>query len=158
MKFSRTIQMKDMNKHILLIVIVLLSGLSMACVMEESPLPDKNDSAIVTTPRHSNQTEPEVEIILFHGTRKCTSCIVVGQWLDEVVHTYYKDEVGSGTITFREVNAEIDRKMAAEYGVRYVSVYINHEMYPDAFRYYGDHDRFVEAVRKKIDEELQNGP
>ena len=150
------IQMENMNKYILLFVIVLFLSLSMACVMEDSTVPAKNDSDIVTTPEHSNQAEPKVEIILFHGTHRCTSCIVMGQWLDEVVHTYYKNEVENGIITFQEVNAETDRTMAAEYGVRYVSVYINREMYPDAFRY-GDYDSFVEAIRKKIDLELQNG-
>jgi hypothetical protein len=155
--------MKDINKnkYILLVAIVLLSSLSMACVMEEDAVPAKNDSVITDTPgpseNNETQTEPKVEIVLFHGTRRCTSCIVTGQLLDEVVHTYYSGEVENGSITFREVNAETDRKTAAEYGVRYVSVYINHEIYPDAFTYYNDHDRFVEVVRKKIDEELQNG-
>jgi len=149
------------SKYILLVAIVLLSSLSMACVMEDDSSPDKNDSANVITPgdfeSKENQTEPAVEIILFHGTRRCTSCIVTGQLLDEVLHTYYSGEVGNGTITFREVNAETDRKTAAEYGVRSISVYINHELYPDAFKYYADPDRFAEEMRKKIDEALLNG-
>jgi hypothetical protein len=133
----------------------------MACVTVEDPEPDKNGSAIVTAPGDSEskkiRTEPAVEIVLFHGTRRCTSCIVTGQLLDEVLHTYYSGEVENGTITFREVNAETDRKTAAEYGVRYVSVYINHELYSDALKYYNDPDRFVEGIRKKIDEALLNG-
>ena len=149
------------NKYILFVAIVLLSSLSMACVMEDDAAPDANGSAIVTTPGDSSkesQTEPAVEIILFHGTRRCTSCIVTGQLLDEVLHTYYSGEVANGTITFREVNAETDRKTAAEYGVRSTSsVYINHEIYLDAFKYYADPDRFAEEMRKKIDEALLNG-
>ncbi|RZN41578.1 MAG: hypothetical protein EF813_02415 [Methanosarcinales archaeon] len=149
------------NKCITLVMIVLLSSMSMACVTEDGSSPDKNGSANMVTPEDSNneesQTEPAVEIILFHGTRRCTSCIVTGQLLEEVLHTYYSGEVANGTITFREVNAETDRKTAAEYSVRYVSVYINHAVYPDAFTYSDDHDRFVEAMRKKIDEALRNG-
>jgi len=61
-------------------------------------------SAITTTPEPSEsnetQTEPAVEIILFHRTHWCASCIATGQLLDEVVHTYYKDEVANGTITY----------------------------------------------------------
>ena len=149
------------NKYILFVAIVLLASLSMACVTVEDPEPDGNGSATVATPGDSEskeiQTEPAVEIVLFHGTRRCTSCIVTGQLLDEVLHTYYSGEVENGTITFREVNAETDRKTAAEYGVRYVSVYINRELYPDALTYYADHDRFAEGMRKKIDEALLNG-
>jgi len=149
------------NKYILFVAIVLLSSLSMACVMEDDAASDANGSAILATPGDSesneSQTEPAVEIVLFHGTRRCTSCIVTGQLLGELLHTYYKDEVANGTITFREVNAEIDRKTAAEYGVRYVSVYINHELYSDALKYYNDPDRFAEEMRKKIDEALLNG-
>ncbi|HDN65590.1 MAG TPA: hypothetical protein ENF23_04750 [Methanosarcinales archaeon] len=148
-------------KNILLVAVVLLSILSMACIMEDDATPDMNGSAITTTPEPSkineNQTEPAVEIVLFHGTRRCTSCIATGQLLEEVLHTYYSGEVVNGTITFREVNAEIDRKTAAEYGVRYVSVYINHELYSDALKYYNDPDRFAEEMRKKIDEALLNG-
>jgi hypothetical protein len=151
----------DRNKYILLVTIVLLSSLSMACVTEEDAVPAKNNSTIATTigdsKSNESQTEPAVEIILFHGTRRCTSCIVTGQLLDEVLHTYYSGEVANGTITFREVNAETDRKTAAAYGVRYVSVYINHELYPDALTYSDDRDRFVEAMCKKINEALQNG-
>ena len=149
------------NKYILFVAIVLLASLSMACVTVEDPEPAGNGSATVATPGDSEskeiRTEPAVEIVLFHGTRRCTSCIVTGQLLDEVLHTYYSGEVENGTITFREVNAETDRKTAAEYGVRYVSVYINHEIYPDAFKYYVDPDRFAEEMRKKIDEALLNG-
>ena len=149
------------SKYILLVAIVLLSSLSMACVTEDDSPADKNGSANVVTPgdfeSKENQTEPAVEIILFHGTTRCTSCIVTGQLLDEVLHTYYSGEVGNGTITFREVNAETDRKTAAEYGVRYVSVYINHELYADALKYSVDPDRFAEEMRKKIDEALLNG-
>ena len=150
------------NKYILLVAIVLLSSMSMACVTEDDAAPDKGGSANVVTPGDSeskdSQTEPAVEIILFHGTRRCTSCIVTGQLLNEVLHTYYSGEVENGTITFREVNAETDRKTAAEYGVRSTSsVYINHEIYPDAFKYYADPDRFAEEMRKKIDEALLNG-
>ncbi|PXF61005.1 MAG: hypothetical protein C4B59_06570 [Candidatus Methanogaster sp.] len=149
------------NKYILLVAIVLLSSMSMACVTEDDAAPDKGGSANVVTPGDSeskeSQTEPAVEIILFHGTRRCTSCIVTGQLLNEVLHTYYSGEVENGTITFREVNAETDRKTAAEYGVRYVSVYINHEIYPDALANYADPDRFAEEMRKKIDEALLNG-
>jgi len=150
------------NKYILLVAIVLLSSLSMACVTEEDSVPAKNDSTIATTPApyesKESQNEPAVEIILFHGTSRCTSCIVTGQLLDGVLHTYYSGEVNNGTITFREVNAETDRKTAAEYGVRYISsVYINHEIYPDAFKYYADPDRFAEEMRKEIDEALLNG-
>ncbi|MHC1574780.1 MAG: hypothetical protein ACXQTY_03105 [Candidatus Methanogasteraceae archaeon] len=144
-----------------MVAIVLLSSLSMACVTEDDAAPDKNGSANVVTPELSenkeNQTEPAVEIILFHGTTRCTSCIATGQLMDEVLHTYYSCEIENGTITFREVNAETDRKTAAEYGVRYVSVYVNHEIYPDALAYSDDHDHFVEVMRKKINEELLNG-
>jgi len=87
---------------------MLLSSLSMACVMEEDTVPAK--------PEHPSETEPVVEIILFYGTHRCTGCINVGKWTEEVVHTYYEDEVGDGTVMFQEINAETNPKIAAEYG------------------------------------------
>ena len=80
------------NKYILLVVVVLISSMSMACVTEDYSAPDKNSSAIAATPGVSSkesQTEPAVEIVLFHGTRRCTSCIVTGQLLDEVLQSIH---------------------------------------------------------------------
>ena len=146
-------------KNILLVVIILLSSLSMACVTREDAAPAESESAITTATMHEqpDQTRPVVEIVLFHGTNRCAGCINVGKWTDEVMHAYYEEAVENGTITFQEINAETNQRIAAEYGVRYVSLYINHVMYPDAFTYSEDHDRFVEALRKKIDLELLNG-
>ncbi len=81
------------NKHILLVAIVLFSSMSMACVTKDDPVPDKNGSATVVAPGDSEsndrQTGPAVEIVLFHGTRRCTGCIVTGQLLDEVLQSIH---------------------------------------------------------------------
>ena len=110
------------NKYILLVTLVLLSSLSMTCVTIDDPVPAENDSATVTAPEHSNRTEPKVEIVLFHGTRRCTGCINVGKWTEEVLHTYYEDELADGTVMFQEINMQTNPKMVAEYGVKFVSL------------------------------------
>ncbi len=97
----------------------------------------------------------KVEIILFHGTSQCISCENVGQWTQEVLQTYYGDEVEQGLITYRDVNAQTNPELVMRYNVRYVSLYINGEMYSEAFEYSDSHDAFVGVLRQKIDAELK---
>jgi len=105
--------------------------------------------------RSPENTSAKVEIILFHGASQCISCENVGQWTQEVLQTYYGDEVEQGLITYRDVNAQTNPVLVMRYNVQYVSLYINGEMYPVAFEYSDNHDAFVGVLRQKIDAELK---
>jgi thiol-disulfide isomerase/thioredoxin len=68
----------------------------------------------------------KVEIFHFHGNHQCTSCIAVGQLAEETVNTYFADELKSGKIVFRHINAELpeNRQLAMSYGVTGSSLWI----------------------------------
>ena len=67
-----------------------------------------------------------VEVIHFHGTHQCYSCITVGDYAAETVNTYFSQELSEGKITFAHVNAELpeNRELAAKYGVTSASLWI----------------------------------
>ncbi len=51
----------------------------------------------------------KIEIIHFHGTNQCYSCITMGDMAEETVNTYFTDELDSGKITFAHLNGELPK-------------------------------------------------
>jgi len=110
--------MKLFTKFIILSVIfsiVLISG----CVNNDQKV---NESAYTNT----SSNVKKVEIIHFHGTNQCSSCIAVGKFAEETVNTYFSDELESGKITFAHINAElpINKDQVSKYGVNSASLWI----------------------------------
>jgi len=68
----------------------------------------------------------KVEVIHFHGTNQCYSCKTVGAYAEETVNTYFADEVKSGKIIFKHINAELseNRDLAVKYGVTSASLWL----------------------------------
>ena len=60
-----------------------------------------------------------VELYHFHGHQQCYSCIVLGDLAEEVVNTYYADELASGKLIFAHVNAQApeNSELASKYEV-----------------------------------------
>ena len=67
-----------------------------------------------------------IEVFHFHGTRQCASCKAVGAYTEETVETYFSDELESGKIVFRHINAELpeNREIALKYGATGSSLWI----------------------------------
>ena len=68
----------------------------------------------------------KVEVIHFHGTNQCYSCITVGDYAEETINTYFADELKSGKITFSHVNRELpeNQGLVNKYGVTSASLWI----------------------------------
>ncbi|MCX6773910.1 MAG: nitrophenyl compound nitroreductase subunit ArsF family protein, partial [Candidatus Micrarchaeota archaeon] len=49
----------------------------------------------------------KVEVIHFHATNQCYSCITVGKYAEETVNTYFSEELKNGKITFAHVNIDL---------------------------------------------------
>ena len=48
-----------------------------------------------------------LEIIHFHATNQCYSCITMGDLAEKTINTYFSDELKSGKITFAHLNGEL---------------------------------------------------
>lgn len=102
----------------------------------------------------SSSGSADVEIILFHGAVQCESCQTVGSWTQEVLSEHYSPQLEAGQITYRDVDANKEPDLTARYGVRYVSLWINGEEFPEAFQLVGDKIAFELALCERIDREL----
>jgi hypothetical protein len=60
--------------------------------------------------QESNKINSEVdklEIIHFHSTSQCYSCITMGQLTEDTLNTYFQKELNSGKITFEHINVDL---------------------------------------------------
>lgn len=68
----------------------------------------------------------KVEVIHFHGTHQCYSCITVGNYAEETISTYFSQELKEGKITFAHLNLELpeNQGLVVKYGVTSASLWI----------------------------------
>lgn len=73
-----------------------------------------------------SQDIEKVEIIHFHGTSQCYSCITLGDYAEETVNTYFSEEVKQGKISFAHINGELpeNREKVIKYGATGSSLFI----------------------------------
>lgn len=61
----------------------------------------------------------KLEVYHFHRTNQCYSCKTVGNYAEETVNTYFKDELDKGLIVFDHINEDLpeNRDLVMKYGV-----------------------------------------
>ena len=114
--------MKIFTKFIILSIIfsiILISG----CVNNDQKVSESKNS---TAYANASSSAEKVEIIHFHGTHQCESCIAVGSLAEETVNTYFSEELKSEKVSFAHVNGELpeNRELVLKYGVNSASLWI----------------------------------
>ena len=68
----------------------------------------------------------KVEVIHFHATRQCYSCITIGKYAEETMNTYFADELKSGKVSFAHINVDLpeNKELATKYGAAGASLWI----------------------------------
>lgn len=67
----------------------------------------------------NKQMADKIEVFMFHTTQRCASCVNIGRYTKNTLEKYFKKELDSGKIIFREINIdlsenkEISRKFKA---------------------------------------------
>jgi hypothetical protein len=106
----------------------------------------------------------KVEIIHFHGTHQCSSCITVGKYAEETVSEFFPEEVAQGKVSFMHVNADLpeNANITSSYGAAgsalFIGVYDQSGFHPqeDMKVWYkiGDEAAFKEYLKGVIEEKL----
>ncbi|MCU0632497.1 MAG: nitrophenyl compound nitroreductase subunit ArsF family protein [Methanolinea sp.] len=102
--------------HLLLLVFLFVLAAGCTNPAEQGRNPGKNVSG----------AGEKVEVYHFHATRQCYSCIVLGEYAEETVTTYFAPEMQSGKVVFGHVNVDLpDNKALVElYGPTGSSLWI----------------------------------
>ena len=69
----------------------------------------------------------KIEVLHFHATQQCMSCINIGKFTKATIEEKFPKEFQSGKITFREINIDLseNQKIAQDYKVSGSALYIN---------------------------------
>ncbi len=92
--------------------------------------PQKNSvagSSAETQPPSSGKVVDKIEVVHFHATQQCWSCITVGEYALKTIKEKFPEEYSKGMITFQDVNGELpeNRDLVIKYQARGSSLFIN---------------------------------
>ena len=145
------------------LVVVLISG----CVNQEGSSANAGSNSSIAAAGNAvsySANIEKLEVIHFHGTHQCDSCIAVGKYAEETVNTYFKKELESGKITFAHINGELPENLALveKYGVTssslWLGVYDSEGFHPeqDTNVWYKTNDKnaYMEYLKGVIESKL----
>jgi len=120
------------------LVILLIVGAILAVVfflIKSSGKSENNSSQVLSSAQNSPTTTPSVsavpadkiEVVHFHGTNQCWSCITVGQYALKTIKEKFPEEFASGKIVYKDINGELkeNRDIVMKYQARGSSLFIN---------------------------------
>jgi hypothetical protein len=69
----------------------------------------------------------KIEVVHFHGTHQCWSCITVGEYALKTIKEKFPDEYASGRLVFKDINGELKENQAVviKYQARGSSLFVN---------------------------------
>ncbi|MFH1427864.1 MAG: nitrophenyl compound nitroreductase subunit ArsF family protein [Patescibacteria group bacterium] len=69
----------------------------------------------------------KIEVIHFHGTYQCFSCITVGELALKTIKEKFPEEYEQGKIVYEDINVDLreNKEIAEKYGATGSSLYIN---------------------------------
>ncbi|MGB2762602.1 MAG: nitrophenyl compound nitroreductase subunit ArsF family protein [Minisyncoccales bacterium] len=120
-----------MNKKII-IGIIALALFGVIVVMEENNDQQINTNSAGETANETQTTNiknsaDKIEIMHFHATHQCWSCITVGEYALKTIKEKFPEEYKNGTIVFRDINGELpeNKDIVMKYQARGSSLFIN---------------------------------
>lgn len=125
------------KKHIIvasLAIIILLIGLS---ILGKNRNPSQEQ--ILSNSQTSSNTAPlatatptsvpadKIEVVHFHATQQCWSCITVGEYTLKTIKEKLPEEYASGKIVFKDINGELkeNQEIVVKYQARGSSLFVN---------------------------------
>jgi thiol-disulfide isomerase/thioredoxin len=151
-----------MNKTIKIVFIVLAClALSLVVVYAACTAPPQEQP----NPNNSSGPADRVDVVYFHRTQRCPTCIYAEEQTRYTLETYFKDELDSGKVTFQSINVqdEANADILEKYNnPSYLTLCINTvrdgtdhiEEVTDIWLVIGDDEAFVEIVKSKVEKSL----
>lgn len=107
----------------------------------------------------------KIEIINFHATYQCYSCIYIGDMMFKIIEEQFKEEYQSGKISFKKINVDLpeNKDIVNKYQARGSSLFFNividgqENIQEDAnvWRLVGNDQAFKNYIFNKITDNLK---
>lgn len=122
-----------MNNKFLIIsalfCVIVLTGCGQPNTSETdtNTIPEAQNSANMSVMPIVVKKADTIEVVHFHGTQQCWSCITVGEYALKTIQERFPKEYKSGKIVFREINGELpeNRDIVIKYQARGSSLFVN---------------------------------
>lgn len=96
----------------------------------------KNDTSGTTVGQQQSQSQSQlqlqdtgdrVEVLYFHGKKRCATCMAIEKNTKEVVEEQFADELGNGTVVFRiiDISDPENEEIAEKYEVTWSSLFVS---------------------------------
>ncbi len=153
-----------MNKKRLLLIIVIVAAAVLLAILFDSMLANHQSNSDAASNNSSGPAD-RVEVVYFHRTQRCPTCIYAEEGTRYTLETYFADELDSGRVTFQSINVEDEENadIVERYNnPSYLTLCINTvrdgtdhiEQVTDIWFVIGDDEAFVEIVKSKIEKSL----
>lgn len=106
----------------------------------------------------------KIEVVHFHATQQCWSCITVGEYALKTIKDKFPEEYKNGTIVFRDINGELpeNKDMVMKYQARGSALFVNaitagkDNIEEDAavWRLVSNENQFISYFQNKLNELL----
>jgi hypothetical protein len=108
-----------------LMILILMTSIATVACSSYSPPPATTSPATVSGNSTAQSSQiapaagPRLEVIYFHMTQRCVTCLCFEERINYVMATYFKDDISAGRIDYRVLNAQDPNNllMAKKYGV-----------------------------------------
>lgn len=120
-----------MNKKIIIGIIVLILFGAIAVTAKNNGQQINADSAGKTTNKTQTQSiknsADKIEVMHFHATHQCWSCITVGEYALKTIKEKFPEEYKNSIIIFRDINGELpeNKDIVMKYQARGSSLFVN---------------------------------
>jgi hypothetical protein len=117
-------------------------------------------------PNSNNSSGPadRVDVVYFHRTQRCSSCLYAENETLYTLETYFADELASGKLTFQSINVGDSQNAAIveKYGAYASQLFINTikdgtdhiEEVTDIWYAIHNDEAFIEIVKNKVEQSL----
>lgn len=120
------------NKKILLFFLLITSVIMLTGCNQKNREDNTKESAIQNANNQNLMSEVEqiadkVEVVHFHATQQCWSCITVGEYALKVIKEKFPEEYKNGIITFKDINGELieNKDIVIKYQASGSSLFVN---------------------------------
>jgi hypothetical protein len=122
------------KKIIILIIGVVIVGVGFFVARNGNKPTEAQNTNNQTTksqeelPMSTAKTSAEkIEVVHFHATQQCWSCITVGEYALKTIKEKFPEEYKNGTIVFRDINGELpeNKDLVMKYQAGGSSLFVN---------------------------------
>lgn len=153
------------NTQIAIVIIFGLGLLTFFIKPKNNNTEATGKNQIVTQSSSTQPSQPigpaeKIEVVHFHGTQQCVSCITVGEYALKTITEKFPKELESGKIVFKDINGELKENeiIVMKYKARGSSLFVNaivegkDNIKEDVtvWRLVNDEEEFVSYFEKKL--------